>query len=269
MKTIFQFLLLLCCCGASMSGMAQSKKQDSIAYRKEMLSILYRQPKEPVKTIGILLYDGYQTLDAMGPYETLSQLMGVKVFFIAREKGMVRNQSGMKVQVDTAMAKVKKLDLLLVPGGAAETFMITQDTAVLNWIREIDKTTIYTTSVCTGAWILGAAGLLQNRSATTNWYRAEERLKYYGARFEPKRWVRDGKYWTSAGVTAGIDMSLAIINELMGERYTQAAMLNLEYDPDPPVTGGSVGTSPSIVVDLMREMYDMGLKPLFKKYDKK
>ena len=91
----------------------------------------------------------------------------------------------------------------------------------------------------------------------------------YGAHFKQERWVRDGKYWTSAGVTAGLDMSLAIIHELMGDKYTQGVMLNLEYDPAPPVTGGSVNKTPAIVVDMMREMYDLGLKPLITKYGKK
>ncbi len=122
---------------------------------------------------------------------------------------------------------------------------------------------------CTGAWILGATGLLNGKNATTNWYRADEMMTRYGAHFKQERWVRDGKYWTSAGVTAGLDMSLAIIHELMGEKYTQGVMLNLEYDPAPPITGGSVAKSPPIVIDLMREMYDIGLKPLITKYGKK
>jgi transcriptional regulator GlxA family with amidase domain len=139
----------------------------------------------------------------------------------------------------------------------------------LNWIRAIDSTTIYTASVCTGAWILGATGLLKDKNVTTNWYRADEMMTKYGAHFKQERWVRDGKYWTSAGVTAGLDMSLAIIHELMGEKYTQGVMLNLEYDPAPPITGGSVTKTPAIVIDLMREMYDIGLKPLITKYGKK
>ena len=149
---------------------AQSVNTDSLAKRhQEKMNILLTKPKYPVKTIGIYLYNGYQTLDAMGPYETLSQLSGVKVFFIGKQKGLIANQRGMKVQVDTSIDKVSKLDILVIPGGAAETFMVTQDTAVLNWIRQIDKTTTYTTSVCTGAWILGATGLLNGKNATTNW----------------------------------------------------------------------------------------------------
>jgi transcriptional regulator GlxA family with amidase domain len=263
-----KMLLGIACLYAYCAALSQTNSTDSLAKRhQQMMDIIMTKPKYPVKTIGIFLYNGYQTFDAMGPYETLAQLGGtVKVFFIAKEKGLVRNQHGMKVKVDTAISEVNKLDILVIPGGAAETFMVTQDSAVLNWIKKINETTVYTTSVCTGAWILGATGLLQGRNATTNWYRAEEMLKKYGANFKSERWVHDGKFWTSAGVTAGIDMSLAIINELMGEKFTQAVMLNLEYDPHPPVIGGSAKNTPTIVTEMMQEMYDMGLQPLFKKY---
>ena len=202
----------------------------------------------------------------MGPYETLAQLGAVKVFFVAKEKGFISNQRGMKVKVDTSIDDIAHLDILVIPGGAVETFMMTQDTAVLAWIKKIDQTSLYTTSVCTGAWILGATGLLKGKKASTNWYRADERLQTYGAHFNSNRWVKDGKYWTSAGVTAGIDMSLAIINELMGEKFTQAVMLNLEYDPHPPVKGGAVNNTLPIVKEMLEEMYDLGLQPLFKKF---
>ena len=244
---------------------AQGSKEDSLAKRhQEMMAILYTQPKLPIKTIGILLYDGYNTLDAMGPYHTLAEIMGSKVFFVAKKKGIVKNQRGLEIRVDSSFAEVKSLDILVIPGGAAETFMQTQDTVTLNWIRQVDKTTHYTTSVCTGAWILGATGLLKGKNVTTNWYRAEEVMKSYGASFKEERWVKDGKYWTSAGVSAGIDMSLAIIDELLGKRYTEAVMLDLEYDPKPPYNAGVPRKSDPLVADMMKEMYDMLLLPLLK-----
>lgn len=137
---------------------AQSTKADSLAkHHDELMAIIMTQPKVPIKTIGIYVYDGYNTLDAIGPYQVLSELMSVDIFFVAKEKGMVKNQRGLKVQVDKSIADVKHLDILVIPGGARETFMQTQDTAVLNWIRRIDKTTKYTTSVCVleaGFWVL-------------------------------------------------------------------------------------------------------------------
>lgn len=235
---------------------------------KEMQAIMSAKPKIPIKTIGVLLYDGFNTLDAMGPYHTLSEISGTKVFFVTKHKGLVRNQSRMMVQVDTTIDQVKQLDILVIPGGARETYLATLDTTLLNWIRLIDQHSIYTTSVCTGSWILGATGLLKGKKATSNWYRADEMLKKYGAIFQDSRWVKDDKYWTSAGVTAGIDMSLAIINELMGKDYTQAVMLDLEYNPSPPVQGGTPSRSNPVVTDMMKQMYDMFMLPLFKKYEK-
>lgn len=251
------------------NSMAQSTDKDSMAKRhNEMMAIIMTQPKIPIKTIGILVYDGYNTLDAMGPYHTLAQIMGTKTFFIAKQKGMIKNQRGLQMKVDTSFDEVKKLDILVVPGGAVETFMQTKDTVTLNWIKTIDKTTAYTTSVCTGSWILGAAGLLKDKQATTNWYRAEEMMAMYGAKFKQERWVKDGKYWTSAGVTAGIDMSLAIIDELMGKKYTEAVMLDLEYNPKPPYNAGTPEKSESIVADMMKEMYDMAMLPLIEQEKK-
>jgi len=258
------FLITLCCYGSHIQ--AQSVQSDSLAKRhQQMMDILMTKPSVQIKTIGILVYDGYNTIDAMGPYQVLAQLMGVKIFFVAKQKGMVKNQRGLKIMVDTSIAEVKHLDILVIPGGAKETLLASQDTTILNWIRIIDQSSVYTTSVCTGAWILGATHLLEGKNATTNWYRAAEMLQRYGAHFKQERWVRDGKYWTSAGVTAGLDMSLAIVNEIMGEKYTQGVMLDMEYDPHPPIKAGSVTNTDPIVVDMMREMYDMVMLQLIRK----
>jgi transcriptional regulator GlxA family with amidase domain len=182
---------------------------------------------------------------------------------------MVKNQGGLNIEVTRSIDEVSKLDILVIPGGAVETFRQTLDTAVLQWIRKIDSNSVYTTSVCTGAWILGATGLLKDRKATTNWYRAAEMMTMYGAKFQQERYVQDGKYWTSAGVTAGIDMSLAIIYDLMGKQYTQGVMMDLEYNPKPPIQGGTVASSDPIVAEMMKTMYDMVMLPLIEKEQKK
>jgi putative intracellular protease/amidase len=226
---------------------------------------LFNNPKYAIKTIGILVYDGFATLDAMGPFHVLSELTGVKVFFIARNKGLVRNSAGLTMQVDTSIGNVDKVDILVIPGGLRETYSLAHDSTLLAWIRKIDKTTTFTTSVCTGSWILGATGLLKGKSATTHWYGKEMLAADYGAKVNRKkteRWVRDGKYWTSAGVTAGMDMSLAIVKEIMGEKYTKITMLDLEYDPKPPFQGGSEHNTDKALVEMMRSMYDGGIKPL-------
>jgi putative intracellular protease/amidase len=253
---------------------AQKTNPDSLVIgtadrHKQMMDILFTPTKVPIKKIGILLYDGYNTLDAMGPYHTLAEIMGAKTYFIAKKRGVVKNQRGLEVKVDSSFNDVSSLDILVIPGGAGETFMQTQDTTTLNWIRKIDKTTKYTTSVCTGSWILGATGLLKGKNVTSNWYRAEEVMKMYGANYKEGRWVQDGKYWTSAGVSAGIDMSLAIIDDLLGRKYTEAVMLDLEYDPKPPYDAGVPKKSDPLVADMMKEMYDMLLLPMIQGEQKK
>lgn len=226
----------------------------------ELMATMFPKPKVEIKTVGILLYDGYTTLDAMGPYQVLSEMMGVNVFFVGRTKGLISNMSGAKVQCDTSIAEVKNLDILVIPGGLRETYNATKDMELLSWIKRIDSTTKYTTSVCTGAWILGATGLLKDKEATTHWYGKKILAEQFGAKIKDSRYVVSGKYWTSAGVTAGMDMSLALVNEIMGEKYARTAMLDLEYDPKPLYDGGSEGNTSKEIVEMMRTMYDGGME---------
>lgn len=232
--------------------------QDHTGQMDDMLP----EPKVKIKTVGILLYDNYAVLDAMGPFHVFSELMGAKVFFVGRHKGMITTGGGMKVQCDTSIAEVKNLDILVIPGGLNETYSATKDTALLKWIKGIDKQSKYTTSVCTGAWILAATGLLKDHEATSHWYGKKILKEQFGVRLQNKRYVQSGKYWTSAGVSAGIDMSLAVIKDIMGEKYTQMVMLDLEYDPKPPVRGGSEQNTDRSMVESTRSMYDSALEPL-------
>jgi len=226
----------------------------------ETMSEIYPAPKVAIKTVGILLYDGYSSLDAMGPYSVFIRLMGTHVFFIGKHKGIIEDGGGLKVQVDTSIDEVKHLDILLIPGGLAQTYEQTKDEELLSWVRSIDSTSKYTTSVCTGSWILGAAGLLKDKEATSHWYGKKILANDFGAKVQNERYTHSGKYWTSAGVSAGIDMSLALLNEIAGEKYTKAVMLDLEYDPQPPFKGGSENNSDKNMVEGMRALYDEGMK---------
>lgn len=250
------FALALTACN-NKTEKVENKTHDHEAMMKQL-----GKPKHDIKTVGILLYDGFTTLDAMGPFQVLSEMMGTKVFFVAKQKGIIKNMNGVGIQVERDFTDTDSLDILVIPGGFKETLLATKDTATLNWITKIDKTTQFTTSVCTGAWILGSTGLLKGKNATTHWYRAEEMMKMYGANFQQKRWVRDGKYWTSAGVTAGMDMCLGIVQEVRGDNYLKLAMLDLEYDPQPPIEAGSVTNTDKESIKMMKEMYDIGLLPL-------
>ncbi len=216
-----------------------------------------------IKNVGVLVYDGVNDLDALGPRYIFKNIMGVNVMTIALHPGNVTTVMGLEFVPDTTVTQVDSLDILVVPGGFKETIENSYNEALLQWIRDIDKTTQYTTSVCTGGWILGKTGLLDGRKATGNWFRAEEILAENGATFTGERYTQDGKYWTSAGVTAGMDMALAIMAELTGEDYTQAVMLDMEYDPQPPINGGSVEKTKPEVLHFMKTMYASMADPLF------
>lgn len=182
-----------------------------------VMDAILGKPKVAIKTIGILVYDGVNDLDFMGPRYVLGQA-GAKTQLIGIKAGPIKTVMGVQVVPDTTIDDVKQLDILVVPGGFTGTIEAAYDRKVLDWIRAIDKTTTYTAAVCTGGWILGATGLLEGKRATTNWYRREEFLKKYKAIPTNERYVHDGKYWTAAGVTAGLDMSLAILNDNWGEK---------------------------------------------------
>lgn len=249
----------------TMIAACKNKPADTVATsesNQEQMATMFPKPKVEIKTVGILLYDNYAVLDAMGPYHVLSELTGAKVFFVGRHKGLITTGGGMKVQCDSSINEVKQLDILVIPGGLNETYMATKDTALLNWIKAIDVHSKYTTSVCTGAWILAATGLLKGHEATTHWYGKKILSAGQGIDVKDKRYVQSGKYWTSAGVSAGIDMSLGIINDIMGEKYTQMVMLGMEYDPQPPVKGGNEHNTDKGLVESTRTMYDHALAPL-------
>ena len=252
---IFAIFATIIACKNNKENTSKSAETNS-----ELSADFFPKPKVDIKTIGILLYDGYSPLDAMGPYQVLGEMMGVDVFFVGTHKGLIADGRGTQIKVDTSFEEIKQLDILVIPGGFKETYELTKNTALLNWIKAIDKTSKYTTSVCTGAWILGAAGLLKDKEATTHWYGKKILANEFGAKVQNKRFVKSGKYWTSAGITAGMDMSLALIDEIMGENYTKTAMLDLEYDPQPPYKGGSEQNTDKAIVENLRTMYDGGME---------
>jgi len=190
------------------------------------------------------VFDGFDALDAVGPYEALVRVPGARATFAAPERGIVRTEnSALNLSVDTAIDEIAGCDLLLVPGGFA-TRKLERDQRVLAWLRAIDPTTRITASVCTGAMLLAAAGLLRGRRANTHWA-VRQRLLDYGAVPVAERVVRDGKYATAAGVSAGIDLGLALAAELAGRRVAEAIQLGLEYDPDPPFDSGDPVRAPA------------------------
>jgi len=201
--------------------------------------------------IAILLYDEMTGLDALGPYEVLSRLPGAELRFVAETRGEVRTDTrALGILADAALDEVDAVDLVLVPGGPGDA-RVRERRAVLEWLRAVDEATRFTTSVCTGSLILGAAGLLEGRRATTHWAQLDE-LRRYGAEPVQGRYVRDGKHWTAAGVSAGIDMALGLAAEIAGDDYARMLQLGIEYDPAPPFDCGAPEKAPTHLVELVR-----------------
>jgi putative intracellular protease/amidase len=203
--------------------------------------------------IAILLLDRFESLDAVGPFEVLRNIPGADVTFVARQAGPVRNSSGaLAIVADKAIADVTAADILVVPGGFGQSALM-DDEQILGWIRAIDATTTWTTSVCTGSLLLAAAGLLQGKKATSHWL-ALEQLPAYGAEPTLERVVVQGKIVTAAGVSAGIVMALHIVAVIAGDQVAQSIQLGIEYDPQPPFDAGSPRKAPAHIVELLRGM---------------
>ncbi len=190
--------------------------------------------------IGILLYDGFSLLDPTGPAELLSRLPDATVTMIAERRGPVRTDTRqVAVLAQRSVAEVDRLDVLLVPGaGERGTVAAMENQVLLDWIRRVDRHTTWTTSVCTGSLILGAAGLLRER-ATTHWASAAYLESAFRVRYVAERYVRVGKVITAAGVSAGVDMALYLAAELAGEDIARGIQLGVEYDPRPPFDSGN------------------------------
>lgn len=205
--------------------------------------------------LAILLYDRMTALDAIGPYEVLQAPgLGIEVRFVAREKGMKRTDFGrLGLQADYTLDETPRPDILLVPGTAYPD-AVTGDPVVLDWIAKVHQTTKWTTSVCTGALGLGAAGVLKGLKASTHWL-AHDMLKQFGAIPTKERVVRDGKVCTAAGVSSGIDMALTLVAEEFGRDAAELVQLLIEYDPQPPFDAGSPDKASPLIVSTAREEF--------------
>jgi transcriptional regulator GlxA family with amidase domain len=197
--------------------------------------------------IAILLYEKLAALDAVGPYEVMRCVPGWEVSLVGVRTGEVRAEGGLGLSVDRTLAQTTDPDVVLVPGGEG-CEAVARDEAVLSWLRAVDERTRWTTSVCTGAEVLGAAGLLRGKRATSNWLYLD-RLPGHGAEPVGGRFVEDGKTITAAGVTAGLDMALHLVAREAGPEVAQAVQLGIEYDPDPPFDCGSPEKAPRAVVE--------------------
>lgn len=209
---------------------------------------------------AILLFPGVTALDAIGPFQTLCDLPGNEVVFVAQHAGPVGNGSNFMMEAQVGIDEVSQVDVLVVPGGLSAITMARSGHALIDWIAQVHPTTRWTTSVCTGALMLGAAGVLRGVPATTHWYSHAE-LTLYGAIPTDQRVVEHGKIITAAGVSAGIDMGLTLVARLAGDEFAQQVQLDIEYDPAPPFMAGHPRSAPPAITARLRAMYDEVLAP--------
>jgi transcriptional regulator GlxA family with amidase domain len=198
--------------------------------------------------IVIALFDRFTALDAVGPHQVLHHLPDAEVIFAAEGARDITDESRtLTLQAKAGYADVPRPDIIVVPGGPGQAAQMTPG-PLQDWLLEADETSTWTTSVCTGSLILAGAGLLTGRKATTNWL-AHEELRHLGAVPQRERYVFDGKYVTAAGVSAGIDMALALAGRVAGDEEAQRIQLGIEYDPQPPYQSGSPATAKPELVE--------------------
>jgi cyclohexyl-isocyanide hydratase len=197
-------------------------------------------------TIGGLIYPDMDQCDFTGPFEALSRVPNSRFLTIWKDRSPVRDLAGLQLLADTTIAEAPQLDVLLVPGGHGQEALM-HDEAVLSFIRKQAAGVRFVFSVCTGALLCGAAGLLQGKRATTHWT-AMEVLPFYGAIPSDERVVIDGKLITAGGVTSGIDGSLVVVALLRGEAVAQELQLYMAYDPHPPFQAGSPASAPASIL---------------------
>lgn len=201
--------------------------------------------------ISCLLFDRMTTLDAIGPTTILSRLPGAEISFVGLKKGEIRSvQSRLGMMADYDLASAPQSDIIIVPGGPGVRDLLNNQ-EVLNWLRSGYRSAKWMVSVCTGSLLLGAAGLLQGRKATTHWTAFQE-LRNFGAKPVSERIVLDGRLVMGAGVSAGIDMALTLVSIIAGEEAARAIQLKVEYDPQPPFSGGTPQKETLEIIDLVR-----------------
>lgn len=202
--------------------------------------------------IAIGLYPGFTALDAIGPYAVFTNVPGADVVVCADRKGRLADENDLlNFDLVHTFDEVPAPDILLVPGGLITRSIAAEGGPIVDWIRSAHETTTYTTSVCTGALLLGAAGVLDGLPATTHWV-AYDHLRSYGAQPTEQRVVIEGKVATAAGVSAGIDLALTLVDRLYGAEVSQAVQLGIEYDPQPPFDSGSVAKADPELVAFLR-----------------
>lgn len=189
--------------------------------------------------IAMPVYPGITTLDLIGPYQVLGNLPDMEVVLVATEPGIIADDIGViRLEVSHGLDDVTAPDGVVVPGGFGTRRLLRDGDPLIDWLAAVHPTTTFTASVCTGALLLGAAGILDGLEATTHWS-ALDTLAELGATPVSRRVVRQGKVWTAAGVSAGIDLALHLVADIHDDDVAKAVQLGIEYDPEPPFDAGA------------------------------
>ncbi len=217
--------------------------------------IEHRMPEKP-EEIAMLIYPGMTALDLVGPQQVFGYVMGAHVHLVAKTKDPVVSDTGITIQPSKTFADCPDpVDILFVPGGGKATVALMNDDETINFLAGRGKAARLVTSVCSGALVLGAAGLLRGYKATSHWA-VRDVLPLLGAELVVSRVVQDRNRITSGGITAGIDFGLRIAAQLRGEDYARALELMLEYDPQPPFNSGTPEKAPAKIEKTTRAMYE-------------
>jgi putative intracellular protease/amidase len=202
--------------------------------------------------IAALVFDAITPLDIVGPIEVLARMPGAEIVIVAKQRGPVRDpRTHWTLTAEASITEVPGPDVLVLPGGAGVR-PLCADESILEWLRGAHGTTSWTTSVCTGSLLLGAAGLLRGLTATTHWA-SRELLEQFGARYVEERVVQQGRIITSAGVSSGIDMALTLVAKMAGDDIAKGIQLSIEYDPQPPFNCGAPSKAEPAVLDRVRQ----------------
>jgi len=208
-----------------------------------------------VFNVGFVIFPDLTQLDFTGPQQVLARLPGSAMHIVAKSAAPVPSDSGLGLVPTHTFENCPQLDLICVPGGRAGVVQAMEDRETIEFVREQSRGAKYVTSVCTGAFILGVAGLLRGRRATTHWAYTEL-LPLVGATHEKRRVVKDGNVITAGGVTSGIDFGFHIAAEIAGAEVAQAIQLGLEYDPAPPFASGDPDRASAAVRTMLAPQYE-------------
>jgi putative intracellular protease/amidase len=207
--------------------------------------------------LSILLFDGFTALDVVGGYEVLANVPGMTIDFVAAAPGPVAADSGaLGMMASLSWAQLDATDILYVPGGPGVEAAL-GDAALIDCIRRVSPACSWTVGICNGVRLLGAAGMLDGRRVTTNYF-AREQVRAFGAEVLPARHVRDGSLLTGAGVSSSIDTALWLAGQLGGETMARAIQLGIEYYPAPPFGNGTPDTQPQALQDVVARAEQTG-----------